>query len=125
MDIIRHILKKISEGKTTFKSASNSQSDMEDFQSVAKVFVHMNKQGWLDSFKEHRESRTANNWYDLIFVTGLSSEGAQYLQNIPSEDNNATNSINQEDIIDLKPNFMGLGLNINALLRWWKKKKDS
>ena len=52
MDIIRHILKKISEGKTTFKSASNSQSDMEDFQSVAKVFVHMNKQGWLDSFKE-------------------------------------------------------------------------
>jgi hypothetical protein len=27
-----------------------------------------------------------------------------------------------EDIIDLKPNFMGLGINFNALFRWFRRK---
>ncbi|WP_025562385.1 hypothetical protein [Psychromonas sp. SP041] len=37
-----------------------------------------------------------------------------------------SNSVNQsspaEDIIELKPNFMGLGINLNALLRMFKRK---
>jgi hypothetical protein len=37
-----------------------------------------------------------------------------------------SNSVNQstpaEDIIELKPNFMGLGVNLNALLRMFKRK---
>lgn len=27
-----------------------------------------------------------------------------------------------EDIIDLKPNFMGFGVNLNALFRWFSRK---
>jgi len=26
-----------------------------------------------------------------------------------------------DDIVDLKPNFMGIGLNLNALYRWFKR----
>jgi len=28
----------------------------------------------------------------------------------------------REDIVDLKPNFMGLGINLNALFRWFHRK---
>ena len=31
-------------------------------------------------------------------------------------------SVPSEDIIDLKPNFMGLGINLNALFRWFRQK---
>ena len=123
MGIVKQILIEIKEGKKSFKSASSSESDMEDFQSVAKILFHADKQGWLDSFKAHLDRRTTNQWYDLILVQkGLSHEGEQYLQNISSEDNAVSKT--QEDIIDLKPNFMGLGVNLNALLRWWKKRKS-
>jgi hypothetical protein len=27
-----------------------------------------------------------------------------------------------DDIVDLKPNFMGIGLNLNALFRWFRRK---
>ena len=68
MDFVRHILREIQEGKKSFTPASNTKSDMEDFQSVAKILSHAHKQGWLESFKAHRESRTSNQWYDLIQV---------------------------------------------------------
>jgi len=123
MDIVKQILTEIMEGKKSFKPASDSQSDMEDFQSVAKIMIYADQQGWLNSFKVHREIRTANNWYDLILVqNGLSYEGKQYLQKMFADDN--TNSPTQEDIIELKPNFMGLGVNLNALLRWCKKRNS-
>lgn len=35
---------------------------------------------------------------------------------------NQNNEHVSEDIIDLKPNFMGLGVNINAAFRWVKRK---
>jgi hypothetical protein len=123
MDIIKHLLTEIGEGKKSFKPASDSKSDMDDFQSVAKVLIYADQQGWLNSCEIHRESMTANNWYDLIFVqNGLSYEGEQYLNNLSSDDN--VDSQTQEDIIELRPNFMGLGVNLNALLRWWKRRNS-
>ena len=122
MDIIKYVLLEIQDGNSRFTPASDSKSDMEDFQAIAKLLIHVDQQGWLNSMKVHQESRTKNNWYDLVFVqNGLSFKGEQYLNSITS--NEKTTLETQEDIIELKPNFMGLGLNLNALLRWWKKWK--
>ncbi|MCJ8351378.1 hypothetical protein [Moritella sp.] len=33
-----------------------------------------------------------------------------------------SSSVVTEDIIDLKPNFMGLGINLNALIRWFRRR---
>ena len=122
MDIIKHLLTEIREGRKSFEPSSNSKSDMDDFQSVAKVLIYADQKGWLNSCEIHRESMTANSWYDLIFVqNGLSYEGEEYLKKLSSDDN--VDSPSQEDIIELKPNFMGLGINLNALLRWWKTRK--
>jgi hypothetical protein len=121
MNIVRQILLEIREGKKSFRPVSNSHSDMEDFQSVAKVLIHADQQGWLNSCIVHRESRTANDQYDLILVEkGISYEGEQYLDDIPSDNN--TNSSAPEDIIEVKPSIFGVGVNLNALMRWWKKR---
>lgn len=120
MDAIKHLLTEIKKGRKAFKPASDSKEEMEDFQSVAKLLIYADKEGWLNSKKVHQESRTANNWYDLVLVqNGLSHKGEKYLENGPTV--NSTSSENQEDIIELKPNFIRLGINLNALWRYIKK----
>ena len=53
------------------------KKDMENFQSAAKLIIYANEEGWLNSIKIHQESRTANNWYDLVLVqNGLSYRGS-------------------------------------------------
>lgn len=122
MNIVRSILTEIRDGKKSFGPNSPSQADMEDFQSVAKFLIHADRQGWFDSFKEHREARTANGWYDKILVlNGLSYEGDLYLQE--AEGKNEATPMTEEDVIELKPSFMGIGINLNALYRWWKNRK--
>jgi len=122
MDIVKHVLSEIKDGNSKFTPISDSKSDMEDFQAIAKLLIHADQQGWLNSIKVHQESRTKNSWYDLVFVqNGLSSKGEQYLNSIAPSEKAAPET--QEDIVELKPNFMGLGLNLNALMRWWKKRK--
>ncbi len=123
MDFIRQLLKEIDDGKKTFKPVSVSESDRKDFQSVAKVLVHANQQNWLDSFSFVKENWSGNHWYDLILVnSGLSYEGQLYLNNTPNISNE--NSATGNDIIEIKPNFMGIGVNVNELLRWWKNRKS-
>ncbi len=122
MDAIRQLLTEIKEGKSSFRPYSDSKEHMVDFQSVAKLLIYADQQGWLNSLKVHMGSRTANSWYDLVVVQGgLSYKGEQYLINPPVV--SSTSSEAQEDIIELKPNFMGLGINLNALWRYFKKKK--
>ncbi len=50
------------------------------------------------------------------FNTKVTLLGRQWLS-----ENQSFNS--PEDIVELKPNFMGLGVNLNALYRWLKSKK--
>ena len=79
LDIIKQILTEIKKGMKSYKPTSNSESDMEDFQSVAKILVYADQQDWFDSFITHRESR-ANRRYDLILVqTGLSYASRKHL----------------------------------------------
>lgn len=76
MDVIKQLLTEIKEGKSSFQPASNSKADMADFQSVAKILIYADQEDWLNSIEVHRESRTKNNWYDLIIVQGgLSYKG--------------------------------------------------
>lgn len=89
MDVVKQILTEIINGKKKFTPASDSQSDLETFQSVAKVLIYADQQGWLDSFLPHPLNRNGKSYYDLILVqNGLSYEGELYLQNM-SQDNNS------------------------------------
>ena len=50
MDIVKHVLSEIKDGNSKFTPISDSKSDMEDFQAIAKLLIHADQQGWLNSF---------------------------------------------------------------------------
>ncbi|QBG48453.1 hypothetical protein EGM51_13995 [Verrucomicrobia bacterium S94] len=122
MNAIELILREISNGRKSFIPVDSTQESMEDFQSIAKLLIYCEKQSWLDSIKPKKESRSGNDWYETVPVLGdLTYEGEQYLESLASKNTNSENSP-KEDIIELKPNFMGIGINLNALIRWRKTK---
>ena len=118
MNILLELLQEIADGRSSFSPASSAETDMVEFQPIAKVLVFANKQGYLDGFLMHKESSTANGWYDSILVRGgLTYEGEQFLQLPKTELENEAN-----EIIRLKPEIYGIGVDLNAL---WRKLKSS
>ncbi|MDF7809613.1 hypothetical protein P4E94_19400 [Pontiellaceae bacterium B12219] len=123
MDLVASVLKEIAEGRKSFRPAGDTREAIEDFQSIAKVLVYCAEQGWLNSFKPHSERWSGNDWYDSISVlNGLSLSGEQYLNSKSQKAKLST--LIEEDILELKPNFMGIGINLNALTRWIKAQKN-
>ncbi len=116
MDVLKEVLGEVKNGKKSFKPTGSSKEQMEDFQSVAKLLIYANEQKFLGSFLLHKESRSGNMWYDLIQANGLSHKGDLFLLS------NATESCDPliNEIVQLKPNFYGLGIDLNAVIRWWK-----
>ena len=49
---------------------------MWDFQHIAKVLEHANREGLLEGYSPHQETGSGNHWYDLVRVKGgLSHKG--------------------------------------------------
>jgi len=119
MGALRSLLEEIKAGTTTFRSSSEQEPDMLDFQVIAKLLDYANSEGLLVDFSVHRESKSGNRWYDLAHVKGgLSHKGEMYLAR-PSEEVEKK----AECIILLKPNIHGIGLDLIALLRRWKSRR--
>ncbi len=94
---IKQILTEIKNGKRKFAPASYSESDIETFQSDAKVLEYADQEGWLDSFLPHSSIRTGKSYYDLILVQkGLSYEGELHLQSMATDDNSNTEDAKSE-----------------------------
>lgn len=122
MDLLKDLLKEISEGKKIFKPEDASETSMEAFQPIAKALVHAKERGYLDKFNIHRESRTSHGWYDLVSVQGgLTYSGKEYLASRASP-TTPKEPRGEEDIIELRPNISGIGVNLNALWRRWKNR---
>lgn len=77
------ILQAIQSGKRSFRPRSQSESDMVDFQAVAKALVYLDSQDYLDGCRPHKESSTGNRWYDAVEVTnGLTYSGEQLMKEL-------------------------------------------
>jgi len=114
MVTLESVLAEIAEGRTSFGPAGQSESDIEAFQEIAKILEYANAQGFLDGYASHKESYTGHRWYVRVMVpNGLTYQGQQRLQ-LPPKDTSAQ----QEEIVQLKPNFHGLGIDLKAL---WRK----
>jgi hypothetical protein len=121
MDPLKQLLQEIKDGNTSFRPSSTSSQDMEDFQTVAKMLRFSEDKGYLDSASFHRENVTGHRYYDMILTTGLSYTGEKALAEEPEVKEPAETA--EEDIILLQPNISGIGIDLNALRRWWKRKK--
>jgi hypothetical protein len=113
MEDLRSILQKIDGGQRSFRPASDSPTDIAAFQDVAKVLAFADSKGFLDGYISRQESYTGNRWYVLAMVkNGLTFPGQQYLAQpeppaIPS----------QPEVLQLKPNFYGISVDLKALWR--------
>lgn len=113
MAILGEILEAIRDGKRSFRPASSHDHDMQVFQSTAKALVFARDQGFIDGCILHQESMSRNHWDDSIIIQGgLSHKGETYLTAPTLEA-----GIRQEEIVELRPNIGGIGLNVRALWR--------
>ena len=122
MEDLRKLLIQVREGRTSFTPDGPSKEEMIAFQPIAKALIHAKQMGYLEDCHARKESRTGQGYYALVMLRGgLSYLGEKFLEQSPAGENNA-GSLQQpqstEDVIDLKPNFFGLGVNLNAL---WRK----
>lgn len=114
---LRALLEAIRSGKREFRPTAEPV-DIEAFQGIAKVFVFAAEQGYLDKPVWHQESQSGHSWYDLVVATnGLSFKGEQFLASPEPQV-----ALQQEEIIEIRPNICGLGLNLRALWRSLQKK---
>lgn len=120
MNTLKSVLQEIQVGKVSFTPHSSGEQDMEEFQVIAKILLHADRRGLLESCKPHKESSTKNHWYDLVMVNGgLSYDGEQYLARDKEEDSDKE----LKEIIQLKPNIHGVGVDIKALWRRYIERK--
>ncbi|OGA43249.1 MAG: hypothetical protein A3G24_17825 [Betaproteobacteria bacterium RIFCSPLOWO2_12_FULL_62_13] len=120
MSILVEILQEISDGRKSFTPCGSSEADMVEFQPVAKALAYANSQGYLDGFLIHKESSTGNSWYDSVVVkNGLTHSGEEFLREPHSS---AGSELDQ--IIQLKPEVYGVGIDLKALWRRWKNRKS-
>ncbi len=116
MSALESLLKEIKEGATLFRPASSNETDMWDFQPIAKMLEYAFNESYLESFECHKESCSGHGWYDLVIVKGgLSHKGEMFLAKP-----NAEAEKKMEEIIMVKPNIHGIGIDLRALWRRWK-----
>lgn len=119
MSTLKSLLEEIKPGTTSFTPASSKENDIQDFQPIAKMLDFANNEGLLETYESHKESYSGNCWYDSVLVKGgLSHKGKKFLAE-PS----AETEKRMEDVIILKPNFHGIGIDLKALWQRWKNRK--
>jgi len=101
-------------GKTRFSPAPNDPDGLAQFQATAKALVFAKSEGFIESCFPHQTAQSGEWLYDLVVVSGgLSHKGEEFL----SSAGQSHQAKPHEDILELKPNFMGFGINLNAAWR--------
>ncbi len=122
MEDLREILVQIHEGKMSFEPEGPSKDEMAKFQPIAKALLYAKQSGYLEDCHAIRENMSGNGYYVKVMLRGgLSYAGEMFLSVdpvAPHENIQPKVPSNSEDVIDIKPNFFGLGVNLNAL---WRK----
>ena len=115
MELMKQLLEDVKNGKNSFEPLSSTLNDLKEFQLIAKRLISAHESGYIAELKCQKDYRVAGGLVNKILVlNALTIEGEHFLSS-KSVAENQTRS--EEDIIDLKPNFFGLGVNINALWR--------
>jgi hypothetical protein len=114
------ILEQIQGGKDDFRPEGNTREDLENFQPTAKAIMYAHRKGYLEDCHPIFENVTTKRFYAAVLLRGgLSHEGEMHLNNYNEQpQSNTVKSKPVEDIVEIKPNFYGIGINFNAV---WRK----
>lgn len=130
MEQMREILKHINEhGEMVFQPKDNSLEEIREFQNIAKRIIAAYERGYLVKVDFIRSNMEETRDYILHVIVngGLTFDGEQFLSNSPEQDKApVSNGVHTGgDIIEIKPNIAGIGVNLNEAYRrlkiWWNK----
>lgn len=121
MNTLVSVLEEIRSGKITFRPKGDRESDMRDFQPIAKLLIYAHQEGMITSCTPHQEKQSSHSWYDCVIVQrGLSHKGDMFLASPPS----TPDEKELNEIVQIKPNIYGVGIDLKALWKRWKARKD-
>ncbi|AAN57019.1 hypothetical protein HRJ35_21435 [Shewanella oneidensis MR-1] len=120
MNMLKEILIQIQSGKTSYRPEKDSYESLLQFQDTAKHILYAKSKGYVHDVKSQNNFQHPGRLVDhLIVQGGITFKGEQFILS-PEVMNNALSF--QEDIIELKPNIAGIGVNLNAAYRWLTRK---
>lgn len=121
MEDLRELLSQVNEGITSFKPKGNTKEELVEFQSTAKALLYAKDLGYVEECKSIREHVTGNAYHTVIITRGgLTYLGIRYLKQQNTIPQNKLSAA--EEIVELRPNFFGLGVNLRAFWRWLIRK---
>lgn len=122
MEELKLILVRIKNGERSFRPQRNDSESLDEFQQVAMRIIHADKKGYIQEMKFLKDyTTTGGKIKNIVISGGLTFEGEQFLTMPVKMDCDASP---KEDIIEIKPNIAGVGLNVNALCRYLRKIKN-
>lgn len=120
MQQLKDILNLIQSGKISYQPENDDFDSLVKFQEIAKRILYAESQGWIHSVKHQTDYRHPGRLIrNLIVLGGVTFQGEQFLKSRIEGQEKASFG---EDIIELKPNIAGIGVNLNAAFRWLKNK---
>ncbi|MCG7569292.1 hypothetical protein MHM89_05055 [Pseudoalteromonas sp. CNC9-20] len=120
MKLLKELLQRVREGQSSFSPKDESLESLQEFQPIATRLISAYEQNYIQELKHSKSYRVAGGLVNAVIISGgLTFEGEQFLQ---TEKGSSQQTKGSEDIIDLKPNFFGIGINLNAIYKKWIKK---
>lgn len=108
------LLAAVRTGKLEFFPQDESETSLREFELPAKALFYAEEEKLIGRISPHKNALYGEWLYDMLIVAeGLTYRGEMYLA-----DPEPQKERQLEDILELRPNFMGLGINLNAL---WRK----
>jgi len=112
---LKDILNLIQSGKISYQPENGDFDSLVKFQEIAKRILYAKPQGWINDVKHQTDYRHPGRLIrNLIVLAGVTFQGEQFLKSRIEGRENASFG---EDIIKLKPNIAGIGVNLNAAFR--------
>lgn len=114
MNSLLDVLMAVRSGTLEFSPEDESEASLREFQIAAKALAYAEEEKLIGRLSIHKNAVYGEWLCDLIMaVEGLTYRGEMHLTEPDPQKERRL-----EDIVELRPNFMGLGVNINAL---WRK----
>lgn len=120
MQELKAILVRIQNGERNFRPQNSDLAELSAFQEIAKLIIYANEKGYIQEVKCLKDcTHPGSQIKNIIINGGLTFDGEQFLKEIEIQE---SDKLQKEDIIEIKPNFAGIGVNLNALFRYLRHK---
>jgi hypothetical protein len=111
------VLEQIQSGQTCFAPSTEAPEDLKAFQPAAAALKHAVSLGYISAVFLESRMRDGYGSVRQVLVNGpLSYSGAQFLSIPPVPERH------DQDIVQLKPSFYGISIDLRAAFRWLKRK---